>query len=227
MTVVTSEEQEVERRARLSLGASNSAIYTMVARVLADLHVTGDVLLDVGCGSGLLRSFVRDRCVRYIGIDVVRYEEFPADAEFEYSDLNTGRVQLPDNSADIVVSVETIEHLENPRAFMRELARLAKSGGWVVITTPNQLSLLSLLTLIVKRRFSAFQDIHYPAHLTALLEVDLMRIAGECGLGYLKVSHSHQGRIVLTPWNYPEFLARLLPRAFSDNLVLVGRKSSE
>ena len=54
--------------------------------------------------------------------------------------------------------METIEHLENPRAFVRKLVRLAKPGGWVVVTTPNQRSLLSLLTLMTKGKFSHFQD---------------------------------------------------------------------
>ncbi len=87
---------------------------------------------------------------------------------------------MPDEAADVVAAVETIEHLENPRAFVRELVRLVKPDGWVIVTTPNQLSLLSLITLLIKHRFSAFQDVHYPAHLTALLEVDLKRIAAEC-----------------------------------------------
>lgn len=224
MTALTYAAQDVETRARLSLGASDAAIYAMVARALEERQVRGGVLLDVGCGGGHLWSFVRERFARYIGIDAVRYADFPAEAEFAQSDLDTGRAPVPDNTADVVVSVETIEHLENPRAFMRELVRLAKPGGWIVVTTPNQLSLLSLLTLLVKKRFSAFQDIHYPAHLTALLEIDLLRLASECGLHDVHFSYSHQGRLVLTPWHYPESLARLFPRALSDNLMLMGRK---
>jgi 2-polyprenyl-3-methyl-5-hydroxy-6-metoxy-1,4-benzoquinol methylase len=154
----------------------------------------------------------------------VRYEDFPAEAEFTQVDLDTGRVSLPDASADVVAAVETIEHLENPRAFMRELVRLAKPGGWVVVTTPNQLSLLSLLTLVTKQRFNAFQDTHYPAHLTALLEVDLRRIATECGLLSVSVMYSKHGRVAFTPWHYPGFLSNIFPRALSDNLLLIGRK---
>jgi 2-polyprenyl-3-methyl-5-hydroxy-6-metoxy-1,4-benzoquinol methylase len=102
--------------------------------------------------------------------------------------------------------------------------RVAKPGGWIVISTPNQLSLLSLLTLLVKKNFNAFQDVHYPAHLTALLEVDLRRIASECGLIDVSIMYSHEGRLVMTPWNYPKSLARHFPRALSDNLLLIGRK---
>jgi 2-polyprenyl-3-methyl-5-hydroxy-6-metoxy-1,4-benzoquinol methylase len=215
---------DVETRARKSLGVSDEAIYLMVTRVLAERSLRGVVLVDVGCGTGQLWSYVHGYFARYVGVDAVRYPDFPSSADFHSIDLDTGVAALPDGYADVVAAVETIEHLENPRAFMRELTRLAKPGGWVIVTTPNQLSLLSLLTLVVKQRFSAFQDVHYPAHLTALLESDLRRIAAECGLAEVQIYYSLRGRFVLTPWHYPRFLARLFPRALSDNLLLIGRK---
>lgn len=215
---------EVEARARQSQGASDAAIYRMVAQALQEREKDGGVLVDVGCGSGQLWAHVRQGYARYVGVDAARYDGFPNDAEFHAVDLDKTATPLPDGCADVVASVETIEHLENPRAFMRELVRLAKPGGIIVVTTPNQLSLLSLLTLVIKKRFSAFQDVHYPAHLTALLEVDLRRIAAEAGLREVQIEYSLQGRLVLTPWHYPRFLARIFPRALSDNLLLVGKK---
>ena len=224
MTTLAPHDQQTEARALQSLGASHDAIYRMVAGALRKRNIRGEMIVDLGCGNGNLLPFVRDRFERYVGVDVIRHEKFPQGAEFIKCDANTGKASLPDNCADVVAAVETIEHLENPRAFARELARLAKPGGWVIVTTPNQLSLLSLLTLIVKRRFSAFQDAHYPAHLTALLEVDLKRIATECDLRELEIAYSHKGRIVLTAWHYPEFFAKIFPRALSDNLLLLGTK---
>lgn len=215
---------DVEARARQSQGTSDEAIYRMAARVLQERPSHGGVLVDVGCGTGQLWSYVYEYFARYVGVDAVRYQDFPSSADFHSIDLDTGKTSLPDGYADVVAAVETIEHLENPRAFMRELVRIAKPGGWVIVTTPNQLSLLSLLTLAVKHRFSAFQDVHYPAHLTALLESDLRRIAAECGLTEVQIDYSLRGRLVLTPWHYPRLLARLSPRALSDNLLLIGKK---
>ena len=206
------------------MGISDAAIYRMVAEILRERDKSGGVLVDVGCGTGQLWSHVRTHFARYIGVDVVRYQDFPEAGEFHLADLGTVGTTLSDECADVVTALETIEHLENPRAFVRELVRLAKPGGLVIITTPNQLSLLSLLTLVVKKRFSSFQDVHYPAHLTALLEVDLERIAAESQLSDASFVYSLEGRIALTPWHYPRFMARLFPRALSDNLLLVGRK---
>lgn len=216
---------DVELRASLSGGTSAVAIYRMVARALEGRHPGGGTLLDVGCGMGNLWPWVQTHFQRYLGADVVRYPGLPAAAEFVPADLDRG-IPLPDAVAEVVAAVETIEHLENPRAFVRELARLAKPGGWVVITTPNQLSLLSLLTLVGKQRFSAFQDVHYPAHRTALLEVDLRRIVEECALTETVVRYSEEGRIPLTARHYPRPVSRLFPRALSDNLLVMGCKSA-
>jgi len=140
-------------------------------------------------------------------------------------DLDTGKAALPDACADVVACCRDDRAFGETRGpVVRELVRLAKPGGWVLITTPNQLSLLSLITLVIKKRFSAFQDIHYPAHLTALLEIDLNRIAAEAGLTEISILYSLEGRLVLTSRHYPQFLPRLFPRAFSDNILLAGRK---
>jgi 2-polyprenyl-3-methyl-5-hydroxy-6-metoxy-1,4-benzoquinol methylase len=195
-----------------------------VAEVLAGRHPGGGLLVDVGCGTGALRDFIGTRVDRYVGVDIVRYEDFPGGAEFLQVDLETGRVPLPDGAADVVASVETIEHLENPRAFFRVLVRLVRPGGWLVVTTPNQLSLLSKLTLVVKNQFNHFQDNNYPAHLTALLEVDLRRMAAECGLSEVAVDYTRRGRIPGTSWHYPRFLSRWCARGLSDNVLLIARK---
>jgi SAM-dependent methyltransferase len=217
-------EPTVQERARLSRGVSDHAIYAMVGRALQDRHPGGGLLLDIGCGTGDLWRHLSDRFTRYVGIDALRYEGFPANEEFIEANIDRPPLPFPDESADVVAAVETIEHLENPRAFFRELRRLIKPGGWVIVTTPNNLSVLSLMTLVMKHRFSAFQDIHYPAHLTSVLEIDLRRMAAECCLTDAAVLYSSQGRIILTPWHYPALLSHIFPRALSDNVLLVGRK---
>lgn len=218
-------DSALEARARQSLGSSNDAIYRMVDRALDRHAIRGGQLVDVGCGSAGLWRAVGRRFATYTGLDAVRYAGFPPDGCFHRVDLDGGEWPVPDSSADVVAAVETIEHLENPWAFMRRLAALARSGGLVIVTTPNQLSALSLLTLCVKRRFSAFQDSHYPAHRTALLEEDLRRAAGEAGLEPIEVDYSLRGRLPLTSWHYPKAIARVFPRLVSDNLMLLAKKA--
>ena len=181
------------------------------------------MLADVGCGGGNLWRELGASFSKCVGVDAVRYDDLPAGVDFIPADLDRVPLPLADQFADVVAAVEVVEHLENPRAFCRELARIAKPGGWIVVTTPNQLSLLSLLTLVVKQRFSAFQDVSYPAHITALLEADLRRIAAECGLEDVDVRYTGQGRIPGTGAHYPAAVSAAFPRLLSDNVVLIGR----
>jgi SAM-dependent methyltransferase len=214
----------VEARALLSRGSSSWAIYQMVMRAMRKRNIMGGTIIDVGCGGAHFFPFIQNVFTRVIGIDVARYDGVPPEVEFHQADLGNPCTSLPDAIGDVVASLETIEHLENPRALFRELCRLARPGGWIIITTPNQLSFLSLATLICKRQFNHFQETSYPAHLTALLEIDLTRMALECGLLDVAVEYSLQGRIIGTAWHYPGVVSRLWPRMCSDNVLLIGRK---
>lgn len=212
-----------ERRALMTGGTSAGSIYRAVARLVRELHPPGGMLLDVGCGTGELREHMLNFCDIYVGADVVRHGGFPDGADFRPVDLDAGRVDVDDEAADIVACVETIEHLENPRNLFRELARLARPGGLIVVTTPNQISLLSKLGLFLKDQFPAFQERPglYPAHITALLPVDLLRIAKEVGLVEPILRYSGSGRIPGTKWHWPW---PLRGQSFSDNVLLAARR---
>jgi 2-polyprenyl-3-methyl-5-hydroxy-6-metoxy-1,4-benzoquinol methylase len=214
----------VEARARRSLGASSDAIHRMVADAIRRHAIEGVSVVDVGCGQGALRNVLPTRFAEYRGLDVVRYPGLADDVQFTRVDLDCETWPVEPGTADLVVAVETIEHLENPWAFVRHLAALAAPGGWVIVTTPNQLSVLSFMTLALKRRFSAFQDAHYPAHRTALLESDLRRIVEAAGLEAVENGYSLHGRIPLTGSHYPAGASRRWPRALSDNIMIVARK---
>lgn len=220
---MTSVDIHVETRARRSLGRGHERIHALVASLLAS-RGAGGTLVDVGCGAGDLWRATRGRFSRCVGVDAVRYPDLPPDVAFERADLDRDRLPLPDSAADVTAAVEVIEHLENPRAFFRELVRVTRSRGWVVLTTPNQLSGLSLLTLAIKGHFSAFQSTDYPAHRTALLEVDLRRIADESGLDEIEIAYTRWGRMPLSGWHYPAALATLAPKRFSDNVAIIGRR---
>ncbi|WP_210420094.1 class I SAM-dependent methyltransferase [Aquisphaera giovannonii] len=214
---------DTETRALESGGTSTGPAYLMAVRALNDYGKTGGLLVDVGCGKGKLWSHVSGMFSDYIGADVIRYDGYPDSLKFVKVDLDTGGVQLPSDHADTVASLETIEHLENPRSFVRELVRLAKPGGVVLVTTPNQQSVISLLCLHLRGHYRFFKEGpgHYPAHITALLELDLRRIAQECGLVDVKIYYSNLIQIPRTVRRLPGIFRG---RLFSDNIAVIGRK---
>jgi 2-polyprenyl-3-methyl-5-hydroxy-6-metoxy-1,4-benzoquinol methylase len=211
-------------RALETRGDSDERIHRAAADLLRRRGAKG-IVVDVGCGIGRFRDAARDFTTSYIGVDVVRHPALPSDVTFRAADLDREPIPIPSSSADIVVAIETVEHLENPHAFARELARIARPGAWVVMTTPNQMSVLSLLSLVVRGRFAAFQDSCYPVHRTALLPSDLVRIAGDCGLSDAELAFTESGRLPLTALHYPHAIAHLFPRSLSDNVLMVARKS--
>jgi SAM-dependent methyltransferase len=222
----------VVSRALASGGASAGAIHAMVRRGLLSRGVRPGVLLDVGCGRGELGAALAGLHRRYVGADVLRHDGFPPGEEFVAVDLDRGRIDLPDGAADVVACVETIEHVENPRALVRELTRLMRAGAWLFVTTPNQLSAAAKLSLLVRNQYPAFVEAPglYPAHITALLEADLVRLARECGLTEVSIEYSGVGLVPLSARHWPRFLARstgTLGRALSDNVMLCGRKPAD
>jgi SAM-dependent methyltransferase len=221
--------QKVEQRALETDGASAEPVYRMVARALRESGAPRGTLVDVGCGRGALHAWVRDACSRYVGVDVVRYAGFPADGELVLMNLDSGHISLPDGCADVVVCAETIEHVENPRLLVRELVRLARPGGYLFVTTPNQLSLASVLCLLGRGQFQWFQRAPglYPAHITALLPIDLERIAEESGLEDIAIDYSGTGRVPFSPRPWPAAFGSprgSRGRLFSDNVLVRGRK---
>ena len=218
-------------RALETHGTSNSSALFALVRSLVERHGRGGVVLDMGCGTGNLHGVLAGCFDRYLGVDVVHHAGFPMapDATFVELDLDRPDASITGRTADVVCCLETIEHLENPRALARQLDRLARPGALIVLSTPNQLSLLSKLCLLAKNEFAHFQEGPglYPAHLSALLECDLVRIARENGWQDIAVHYTGDGRIPGLARKWPSWLASRQGwrgRAFSDNVVLAAIK---
>jgi len=111
-------------------------------KVLSLLPPAPARVLDVGAGEGFL---CRQLCGRGYQVEACDFlhENFKLkDVPFHKADLNIS-VPLPDNQYDVVVSIEVLEHIENHVRFIRELMRVLKPGGMIILTTPNILSLPS------------------------------------------------------------------------------------
>jgi len=218
---------EARRRAsELSGGASSEAIRSLVMACLAKERVRGS-LLDFGAGRGELLTALHEtgRFEHLTGADLfARPDRLPASVGWHQQDLNE-RLAI-DREFDAVVCSETIEHLENPRHVFRCLHGLVRPGGTIVLTMPNQESIRSYAGLIAAGHFTQFLGACYPAHITALLRLDLARMCREVGMAPPRFDYTHEGSIPKLPairWQAVSF-GLLRGRLFSDNLAMITRR---
>jgi SAM-dependent methyltransferase len=93
-------------------------------------------ILDVGCGLGHLLSGVDPRWERH-GIEISGYaaEKAREHGKIFHGDLRSAA--YPDRSFDVVTLYHVIEHMEDPERELREIKRVMKPGGFLVVGTPN------------------------------------------------------------------------------------------
>ena len=220
-----------ERRleaARVTKGASKSAVYQMLLDAAAGVLKPGTHVLEFGAGTGSLIGMLRESGFdgAITGADILPKPELPGTGvSWIEGDLNE-RLPAADASFDAIISTEVIEHLENPRAVFREFRRLLRPGGALLVTTPNQESLRSLLSLFVRGHHVDFLDGSYPAHITALVRTDFVRLCAENGFERPQVHYSNAGGLPGAPYvSWQQVSAGLLKgRLFSDNVAMVSRK---
>lgn len=104
-----------------------------------------DLLLDVGCGTGIFTAGVLAAGSRVVGMDISRPMISAAAGRFgggRFMPLTGDMRSLPfaDNSFDKVYSMTAIEFVEDARSVVEEFERVAKPGGTIVLTTLNRLS---------------------------------------------------------------------------------------
>jgi len=102
-------------------------------------HVERGRLLDLGCATGDFLEVMRDD-----GWEVVGIEPSPFASQWARDrlglDVRTGTLEtvaLPDESFDVVTMWNVIEHLPDPQASLERIHRLLRTGGVLVLSTPN------------------------------------------------------------------------------------------
>jgi 2-polyprenyl-6-hydroxyphenyl methylase/3-demethylubiquinone-9 3-methyltransferase len=113
----------------------------------------GKTALDVGCGAGLLCEPLARLGAKVTGMDaspaVIAVAREHAAAMSLDIDYRAGDVQQLEGQFDLITSLEVIEHVAEPAAFMKTLAKRLAPGGLLILSTPNATgwSKLMMITL--------------------------------------------------------------------------------
>lgn len=122
-------------------------IQRRLAQVLARIerHEWKGRLLDVGCGLGFFVEVAQIHSWEAMGVELNEYAV--AWARQHVSDqVKHGTVEtidVPDNYFDCVTMFDVIEHLPDPREELREIWRVLRPGGLLVVVTPDAGSIVS------------------------------------------------------------------------------------
>jgi SAM-dependent methyltransferase len=122
--------------------ARHEAAYAWLTRQCAD-RLRNGVVVEAGSGEGYGAKRIREA-----GPRIVLALEYDAAAAHHaaraYPEVATVRANLAsmpiaDESADVVVSLQVVEHLWALPAFLRDCGRVLRPGGLLVVSTPNRL----------------------------------------------------------------------------------------
>jgi 2-polyprenyl-6-hydroxyphenyl methylase/3-demethylubiquinone-9 3-methyltransferase len=136
----------------------------------------GAVLIDAGCGGGLMAPHLAGRGYRHVGIDLQRSGlEQAAARGVQALQGDVTALPLATGCADVVAAGEILEHVTDLPGTVAELSRVLRPDGLLVLDTVNDTALSRMITVTLAERFGvAPKGIHDPS-----LFVDPRRLTAE------------------------------------------------
>jgi 2-polyprenyl-3-methyl-5-hydroxy-6-metoxy-1,4-benzoquinol methylase len=116
-------------------------VEVLVDEFLADADVCRRLVLDAGCGTGRATAALVRRHAEVVAFDIGEHLVTRARRRCACRPVLGSVMSLPfpDAVFDVVCSTEVIEHVPDPSMAVKELARVLKPGGHLVLSTPNKL----------------------------------------------------------------------------------------
>jgi len=123
-------------------------------------NLTGNYL-DIGSGTGELIELVKTNFnVSCYAVDYTDTLMQDKKQKVDVTDLNHCSLPYDDNFFDAVTFTEVIEHLEDHRKILKEINRVLKKDGVLVVTTPNILNMKSRIRFLLVGFYNLFGPLH-------------------------------------------------------------------
>ncbi|MDN4147700.1 methyltransferase domain-containing protein [Pseudomonas tohonis] len=214
-------------------------LHEQIADKIKNTVPSGARILDLGAGEGALAARLSD-----MGYKVTAADKDRDSFKFDDIDFSCIDFDLPSDIAsfvakheaefDAVLGVEVIEHVQDQWEYVRQLMKMAKAGGLVLITTPNTTSWLSRVIFLLTGRFHQFadEDLSY-GHVNPISPWELQLIMRESGASQVELVSAGTlppfyfiGSIKLLFINLFALMLRPVSRGFLDGwcIMATGRK---
>lgn len=99
-----------------------------------------NTLLDVGCGTGIIAHFIKGKVKKVYGIDISKKDLEKAKERGIITtavDFNSKSFPFKTNFFDSITCLDVIEHVLDPRVVLKEMYRVLKKDGILILSTPN------------------------------------------------------------------------------------------
>ena len=158
--------------------------------------LTGKRAIDVGCGAGLLAEPLARLGASVTGVDAAPENVAVATAhavqqglaiDYRQGDITDPAFSTSFGTFDVVTSMEVIEHVEEPQAFLVALAGMLAADGLMILSTPNRTLASRLLLVEAAERLGKVPRGTHDWHRFVTPE-ELTDMAGQCGLCVVDVS---------------------------------------
>jgi len=124
--------------------------------------------LDVGCNYGFMAEYLDKVGFNSYGIDV-KQEYFPKKGKALYSMQSAEKMSFDNESFDLIICFDTLEHIEDKDDALAEIQRVLKKDGTFICTVPNILSYFYLRSFATfgLRGYDVKNNVHYQRTLWA------------------------------------------------------------
>jgi SAM-dependent methyltransferase len=202
---------------------THNTVHALMNELMGDLR--GKLVCDLPCGAGSFSVRLATHGAITIPVDIEHHEPFYFLADrLVIADANQ-RIPCEDGSLDAMVSIEGIEHFENPTNFLRECSRVIKPDGFVFITTPNVDSFRSRKSVLIKGYPRFFEPVAIDEKAAGhLLPIDMVFFRGaakKAGLEIVRITVNRPGSRLLAR-ALGNLLTRRLPREMRGSIPFFG-----
>lgn len=110
----------------------------------AKRFIAKKIVADIACGSGYgSQILARAGAEKVLAVDASSEAIDEAKKKYDQTNIvwqvgNAENLEIGAREVDVLISFETIEHLQHPEKFVQQAARILKSDGLVIISTPNK-----------------------------------------------------------------------------------------
>lgn len=169
---------------------------------ISSRHVAGKKVLDIACGEGYGSAILAQTAAQVCGVDISydavahaqkNYISLKNNLEFKQGSADS--IPYPDNTFDVVVSFETLEHLATQEEMLAEIKRVLTPDGFLILSTPD------------KEAYAVADGGHNEYHVKELTGSEFSALVHR----YFKNIKIHGQRLATVGWIQPENINPAIP----------------